>query len=177
MPEISKTGYAVAFGFFGDGAIDGRSEREDEAIGLSFDFLDFKRRLAGPDEALDAVFLRAEGAPTAFGLAGEERAIFALGEADDPAVEAAAEGVGCALPHPFDLLEADAGDFALALVGDEELAGERTEFSAAEIFEYAGVRDAEDGVGQPDGGRFYARQAFGDVRHGFVETRNIVGAE
>ena len=28
MPEIGKTGYAVALGFFGDGAIDGRGERE-----------------------------------------------------------------------------------------------------------------------------------------------------
>ena len=133
MPEIGKTGYAVALGFFGDGAIDGRGEREDEAVGLSGDLLDFKRRLAGPDEALDAVFFRAEGAPAALGFAGEKRAVLTLGEADDAAVEATAKRIGCALPDAFHFFETDAGDFALALIGDEELAGERTEFSAAEI--------------------------------------------
>ena len=123
------------------------------------------------------MFLRAEGAPAALGLAGEERAIFALGEADDAAVEAAAEGVGGALPHALNLLETDAGDFALALVGDEELAGERTEFSPTEIFEYAGVRDTEDGVWQPDSGRFYAGKFLGHFSHRLAETGDVVGAE
>lgn len=120
---------------------------------------------------------RADRTPAAGGLADEHRAGLPERHAEDAALEALAEGVGRALPGALHLLHGDAHEFALALVADEELAGERAGFSAGAVFDHVGVGDTEDGVGQPNSARAETGEVFGDDVHGFFEIEDLLGAE
>ena len=65
----------IGLGIAGTGGVNLVSESKLKAVLLGMHFMDFKRRLAGPDQAIQRVRLAAAGSPAAVGAADEHRAI------------------------------------------------------------------------------------------------------
>ena len=134
-------------------------ERQLEAIGFSTHLVDFKRNLAGPDHAFDCKWFGTLRSPTTICSAGEHRTIRSEFEGQRSGSESLSKGEAGSLESPVNFFEKTPHDRTGALVADEHLLLEGSEFSAADIAGNTAGRLAHFGIREEDG----RRDVFGNL--------------
>ena len=112
--------------------------------------MDFKWRHAIPAHAFEREFLTAPRSPTARRPAIEHRSIGVDPQRHASAFKTFAEHDGGSLIEAIDLLQKNPGDIRVALISDEHLTRERTEFSDGGIGGDAAGGSAQAPVRQED---------------------------
>ena len=119
----------------------------------------FERRLAGPDEPIERIRLRAARAPAAIGAADEQRAIGRKLQRQRPAAKAAAERKAGPLVVAVHFFQKHPHHRAVRLVADEQLLAKRPEFAARKIAGDARGRLAHLAIREIDGRRLELRES------------------